>query len=49
MFRGFSFVPPDTRIGFVEMRTVTWVVSALLTVVPLILVATLGLNYGIDF
>jgi preprotein translocase SecF subunit len=49
MFRGFSFVPPDTRIGFVEMRTVTWVVSALLTIVPLILVATLGLNYGIDF
>ncbi len=49
MFRGFSFVPPDTRIGFVEMRTVTWVVSALLTVVPLILVWTMGLNYGIDF
>jgi preprotein translocase SecF subunit len=49
MFRGFSFVPPDTRIGFVEMRTVTWVVSALLTIVPLILVATMGLNYGIDF
>jgi preprotein translocase SecF subunit len=49
MFRGFSFVPPDTRIGFVEMRTVTWVVSALLTIVPLILVWTWGLNYGIDF
>jgi len=49
MFRGFSFVPPDTKIGFVEMRTVTWVVSALLTIVPLILVATMGLNYGIDF
>jgi preprotein translocase SecF subunit len=49
MFRGFSFVPPNTRIGFVEMRTVTWIVSALLTVVPLILVATVGLNYGIDF
>jgi preprotein translocase SecF subunit len=49
MFRGFSFVPPDTKIGFVEMRTVTWVVSALLTVVPLILVWTMGLNYGIDF
>jgi preprotein translocase SecF subunit len=49
MFRGFSFVPPDTRIGFVEMRTITWVVSALLTIVPLILVWTWGLNYGIDF
>jgi preprotein translocase SecF subunit len=49
MFRGFSFVPPNTRIGFVEMRTITWIVSAFLTVVPLILVYTVGLNYGIDF
>jgi preprotein translocase SecF subunit len=49
MFRGFSFVPPDTRIGFVRLRTISWIVSALLTVVPLWLVWTLGLNYGIDF
>jgi preprotein translocase SecF subunit len=49
MFRGFSFVPPNTRIGFVEMRTLTWTVSALLTVVPLVLVWSWGLNYGIDF
>lgn len=49
MFRGFSFVPPDTRIGFVRLRTISWVVSALLTVVPLVLVWTVGLNFGIDF
>jgi preprotein translocase SecF subunit len=49
MFRGFSFVPPDTKIDFVRLRTISWVVSALLTVVPLILVYTHGLNFGIDF
>jgi preprotein translocase SecF subunit len=49
MFRGIQFVPPDTRIDFVGYRAITWVVSALLTVVPLLLIATLGLNMGIDF
>jgi preprotein translocase SecF subunit len=49
MFRGFSFVPPDTKIDFVRLRTISWVVSALLTIVPLILVYTHGLNFGIDF
>ncbi len=49
MFRGIHFVPPDTKIDFVGLRTISWFVSALLTVVPLILVATIGLNMGIDF
>jgi preprotein translocase SecF subunit len=49
MFRGFHFIPPDTNIDFVGMRTITWIISALLTVVPLILIATIGLNMGIDF
>lgn len=49
MFRGLHFIPPDTKIDFVGMRTITWIVSALLTVVPLILVWTHGLNMGIDF
>ncbi len=49
MFKGFQFVPPDTKIDFVGQRTITWIVSALLTVVPIILVATVGLNFGIDF
>jgi preprotein translocase SecF subunit len=49
MFRGIHFIPPDTKIDFVGMRTISWIVSALLTVVPLILIATMGLNMGIDF
>lgn len=49
MFRGIQFIPPDTKIDFVGLRGISWVVSALLTVVPLILVATIGLNLGIDF
>ena len=49
MFRGIHFVPPDTKIDFVGMRTITWIVSALLTVVPIILLWTHGLNMGIDF
>jgi preprotein translocase SecF subunit len=49
MFRGFHFVPPGTKIGFVRLRTISWVISALLTVMPLLLVWKVGLNYGIDF
>ena len=49
MFTGFHFIPPGTKIDFVGMRTITWIVSALLTVVPLVLVWTHGLNMGIDF
>src|SRR6478735_582588 len=48
MFRGFSFVPADTKIDFVRLRTISWVVSALLNVVPLFLVWSVGLNFGID-
>ena len=44
MFRGISLVPPNTKINFVGMRTITWIVSALLTIVPLVLVVTIGLN-----
>ena len=49
MFRGFHFIPPDTKIDFVGMRAITWIVSAFLTLAPLVLVATIGLNMGIDF
>ena len=49
MFRGIQLIPPDTKIGFVRLRTISWVVSALLTVVPLFLVWHMGLNFGIDF
>jgi preprotein translocase SecF subunit len=49
MFRGITFIPPDTKIDFVGQRAITWFVSAFLTIVPLVLVATVGLNMGIDF
>ena len=49
MFRGLQLIPADTKIDFVGQRAITWFVSAFLTVVPLILVATIGLNMGIDF
>ncbi|MGE5259326.1 MAG: protein translocase subunit SecF, partial [Actinomycetota bacterium] len=49
MFRGFHFIPPGTKIDFVGMRAITWIVSAFLTLAPVILVATIGLNMGIDF
>jgi preprotein translocase SecF subunit len=49
MFRGLQLIPPDTKIGFVKLRTVSWIISALLTVVPLLLVWHMGLNFGIDF
>jgi preprotein translocase SecF subunit len=31
------------------LRTISWVISALLTIVPLLLVWKVGLNFGIDF
>jgi preprotein translocase SecF subunit len=49
MFHGLTFIPPDTRIDFVGQRAITWFVSAFLTLAPLALVATVGLNLGIDF
>src|SRR5262245_20865258 len=49
MFRGIQLIPPDTKIGFVRLRTISWVISALLTVLPLYLVWHVGLNFGIDF
>ena len=49
MFHGLALIPADTKIDFVGQRAITWFVSAFLTVVPLILVGTIGLNMGIDF
>jgi preprotein translocase SecF subunit len=49
MFHGVQFIPPDTKIDFVGYRAITWIVSALLTVIPIFLVLHLGLNMGIDF
>src|SRR6476659_2251313 len=49
MFTGIHFIPADTKIGFVRLRTISWVISALLTILPLLLVWKVGLNFGIDF
>lgn len=49
MFHGFHFVPPNTKIDFIRQRSITWIVSALLTIVPIYLVWHVGLNMGIDF
>jgi preprotein translocase SecF subunit len=49
VFTGIHFIPADTKIGFVRLRTISWVISTLLTVVPLLLVWKVGLNFGIDF
>jgi len=49
MFRGLTLIPADTKIDFVGQRAITWFVSAFLTLAPLVLVATVGLNLGIDF
>jgi preprotein translocase SecF subunit len=49
MFTGIHFIPPNTKIDFVRLRTISWVISALLTVVPLLLVWQVGINFGIDF
>ena len=38
MFTGIHFIPPDTKIDFVRLRTITWVDLGPLTVVPLLLV-----------
>ena len=38
MFRGITLIPADTKIDFVGQRAITWFVSALLTVAPLVLV-----------
>lgn len=44
-----KFVPDDTRIPFVAYFKALFAISIILNVVTIILVATLGLNFGIDF
>lgn len=49
MFRGLRLVPPDTKIRFMSMRQVNFAVSAIMVIASILLFATRGLNYGIDF
>ena len=48
MFR-LKIVPQTTRIPFIGMRNITFVLSGLLSLGAILLYFTLGLNYGIDF
>ena len=49
MWGGFQFIPFGTRIPFIRQRMVFFAFSATLVLASVILVATRGLNYGIDF
>lgn len=49
MFRGFSFVPADTKVNFVGQRGISFFLSALMMVVSLVAWQVYDLNYGIDF
>ncbi len=44
-----KLIPDNTHIGFTQMRFVALIFSALLVVGSLIALATLGLNFGVDF
>ena len=47
--RLLKIVPDNTNIGFVRVRHIAFVITALLTVAAIALVATRGLNMGVDF
>lgn len=47
--RLLKMVPDNTNIGFVRVRVVAFVITALLTIAAIGLVATRGLNLGVDF
>jgi preprotein translocase subunit SecF len=44
-----KLVPDDTNIGFLKWRNIAFGVSILLMIASVALVATRGLNYGVDF
>jgi len=47
--RLLKIVPDNTNIGFVRVRHIAFIVTALLTVAAIALVLTRGLNMGVDF
>lgn len=47
--RLLKLVPDNTNIGFVRVRVIAFVITALLTVAAIGAVATRGLNLGVDF
>ena len=49
MFRPIRLVPPNTKINFVGRRAMAYILSGILIVGSLVMLATQGLNFGIDF
>lgn len=49
MFGGIHLVRPDTRIDFMRIHRPLMLLSILMVLASIVLVATKGLNYGIDF
>ncbi|NNG05831.1 MAG: protein translocase subunit SecF [Inquilinus sp.] len=49
MFRPLRLIPAGTRIDFVGPRRLAFGLSGLLVLASIVLVAVLGLNFGIDF
>ncbi len=47
--RLLKLIPDNTNIAFVRIRHIAFAVTALLTVASIALVATRGLNLGVDF
>jgi preprotein translocase subunit SecF len=47
--RLLKLVPDDTNIGFLKWRNIAFSISTLLMIASIALVATKGLNYGVDF
>jgi preprotein translocase subunit SecF len=47
--RLLKLVPDNTNIGFVRLRFVAFALTMLLTIAAIALVATRGLNFGVDF
>jgi len=49
MFRGVQLVPPDTKIGFMAMHKVNFIVSLVMIIGSIAITMINGLNFGIDF
>jgi len=49
MFKPFHIVPHDTRIDFMRYHKIGLLISVILVVGSIFLLATRGLNFGIDF
>jgi len=47
--KGLRFIPDDTNIDFIGLRYISFVITAVMIIGSIALVATKGLNFGIDF